>query len=103
MRTKTLRTGAGMRGAKTPQVVRFQPRPTLAVMIVTNLTRLTCRLARWLLGHAAIAGLICGLIICPVVFGWIGSAAAAVALGFGLLPWWRLQPNSFRGVIVSRW
>jgi hypothetical protein len=62
MRTTILRTGFGMRGGRTPQLVTIQPRPTLTVVIVTNLARITGRLVRWLTEHAAAAGLLFGLL-----------------------------------------
>ena len=103
MRTTTLRSGAGMRGGKTPQLVMIQPRPTLAAVIVTNLVRITGRLLRWLTEHAAAAGVILGLVLCLVLVGWVGTLAALVLLGCALTCWRRLRPHSFRRVVTSRW
>jgi hypothetical protein len=77
MRTTTVRTGAGMRGGRTPQLVMIQPRPTLAAVLVTNLVRISVRMVRWLIRHAAASGAILGMFLCLVMFGW-GSALAAV-------------------------
>ncbi|WP_051217718.1 FtsK/SpoIIIE domain-containing protein [Nocardioides insulae] len=103
MRTTTLRTGAGMRGGKTPQLVTIQPRPTLTAVIVTNLVRITGRLLRWLTEHAAAAGVILVLLLCLVVFGWVSTLAALVGLGCALALWHRRRPDSFRWVVTSRW
>jgi S-DNA-T family DNA segregation ATPase FtsK/SpoIIIE len=103
MRTTTLRAGAGMRGGKTPQLVMIQPRPKLAAVIAINLVRLVGRSARWLVGHAAAAGLIVGLTVCLVVFGWASTTASMLALGGGLTLWRRFRPGSFRRIVTSRW
>src|SRR4051794_25359564 len=103
MRTMTLRSGAGMRGGKTPQLVMIQPRPTLAAAIVTNLLRITGRLLRWLTEHASAACVILGLLLCLVVLGWVSMLAALVVLGCALACWRRLRPDSFRRTVTSRW
>lgn len=103
MRTKTLRTGARMRGGKTPQLVAIQPQPTLTVVVVTNLVRVTGRLLRWLTEHAATAGLLLSLLVCFAMFGWAGTAAMVFALGCALACWWRFRRDSFRRFVTSRW
>lgn len=45
-------------------------------MIVTNLVRISGRLVRWLIEHTAAAGVNLGLVLCLVVFGWVGTLAA---------------------------
>jgi S-DNA-T family DNA segregation ATPase FtsK/SpoIIIE len=103
MRVTDVRSGFGMRGQETPQLVMIQPRPSLAVVLVTNLVRLLRRQVGWAVRHPAASGLALGLVIVAAVAGWAGLVATCVGVGLGLVVWARLYPGSFRRVVGVRW
>ena len=92
-----------MRGSKASELIVLQPRPSLAIVIVTNLCRLLGRCLFAAAHHpATVAALVLGLVIWRSA-GPVGLLAASVAVIVGLLVWRRLHADSFLRVMVSRW
>ena len=105
-RTASVGTGGlagGMRGSKANELIVLQPRPSLAMVIVTNLCRLLGRCLFAAARHPATVAILVLALVIWLSVGVVGLAAGTVAVSVGLVLWRRLHPESFFGLVVSRW
>lgn len=106
MRTTNLSAGTvagGMRGSRSGELLVVQPRPSLLLVVVTNLARLAARLLAWMTRHplAVVAGGV--LLVLWLAAGLLGILATATGVIVGLIAWRRIWADSFCRVVVSRW
>lgn len=105
-RTASVRAGGlagGMRGAKASELIVLQPRPNLAVVVLTNLGRLLGRCLSGAARHPATVTTVVLELVVGLTVGLVGLLATSVAVVGVLLAWRRLYQDSFCRVVVSRW
>ena len=106
MRTKDVRTGTlfgGMRGDRSSELQLIAPTPTLASVVLVNLTRLVGRLVMAAAKHPLALAAVVVLASLMVLVGWVGPLAVGLAVLVVLPAWRRLGPGSYRRVVTSRW
>jgi len=103
MLTTNLGVGGGVRGSKTPQLVKIQPRPSTTMLALTNVARLLGWAMGWCVRHPLGLAAAAALVAAVYVAGLLGVLVMSLAAAVALLAWARRAPASFRRVVGSRW
>ncbi|MGL5825096.1 MAG: FtsK/SpoIIIE domain-containing protein [Nocardioides sp.] len=106
MRTSSVRVGGwanGLRGSRSTELIVPTSRPSLLVVALVNLLRMTGALARLAVRHPVLTLvlLVAGYVL---YLDGLRGVVLVTALAAGLtVAWWRGHPRTFRRFVVSPW